>query len=71
MDYTDEYNDFIENFTVRRSCENFNGCWTDLVIEQTANREAKVPGGIVQRGYTQRRKFKSPHSRKNIVFANK
>lgn len=50
MDFTDEYNYFIANVTVRKSRGNFNDCWTDLVIEQSANPEANVSCGIFQSG---------------------
>jgi hypothetical protein len=39
-------------FTVKRTNKFCSGTWTDMVIEQTANREFKALGGIVRRGFT-------------------
>ena len=49
-----EYLKFTKDgyFTIRRSEKFFSGTWTDMVIEQTANRDFKVQGGIVQRSFT-------------------
>ena len=40
-------------FTVRHNKTFFSGTWTDILIEQTANREFKVQGGVVHRGFTE------------------
>lgn len=39
-------------FTIKRSNKFCSGTSPDMVIEQTANREFKMMGGIVQRGFT-------------------
>lgn len=39
-------------FTIRRKNKFCSGTSPDMVIEQTANREFKVTGGIVKRGFT-------------------
>lgn len=49
----EEYKKFANGYcTVRRTNKFCTGTWTDMVIEQTANREFKVLGGVIRRGFT-------------------
>lgn len=49
-----EYNNFVTKgyFTISRSDNFFTGTWTDMMIEQTANRNIKGNDGFVYRGLT-------------------
>lgn len=49
-----EYNKFVTNgfFTIRRKDKYFSGTWTDMCIEQTANKGFKVKGDVIHRGFT-------------------
>ena len=35
------------NHPVKRSQQNFNQVWTDMALEQSANRDSKIKGGII------------------------
>ena len=54
MDKT-EYDDFVSKgyFTIRPADKFFSGTWSDMIIEQTANKDFKTKSGDVPRGFTE------------------